>query len=530
MVIQLVLGEVSAYIALAFGLFFFLYAAKYYLSMLIILLGRSAPGGNGNNPANGNGGANHNHRFADKILWHFNNQWNNHHGDDNQQSRGVDSAPLVSIHLPFYNEKNVADRILTACSRLNYPNYEIVVVDDSTDETLEILSKWREKMGPPTIKIVHRSERIGFKGGALAEALTHTDPRAEYVIVFDADFIPPPDIIREFLWYFEMANKNHNGNHNHGANSDSPIGEVKAWKRNGEIAAVQGYQMHCLNRGENWLTRGVRVEYSGSYMVERVAEEFFGAMKMVAGSVFMVRADLLRKHGWSTSLTEDWDLTVRLYLDGYKVVFTPLVQAAAEIPSTVQRLAKQRMRWAEGHTFAVRKYFWRVLVSPRISWREKLEFLFFSPYYLQPLFLLLGTSFWSTAEVIPRALRLISPQLIPEGLRFIPFWTATLGWALVLFNLAALPLMGLTGLYMERTARRDFTGILSCIALSYVLTPFQAYAALKGLLEAREGVWVRTPKTGKITDLILKVRLRKVLRWVLPRGRRGLRRGALKEE
>jgi len=450
----------------------------------------------------------------------------------------------VSIHLPFYNEKNVAGRILEACSNLDYENYEVVVVDDSRDETIEILKKWSRRRGPPVMKFVHRRDRQGFKGGALSEALRHTDPRAAYVVVFDADFMPPPDIIQHLLWYFEaldcqkersLANDGNRGNCNNrladrvlryftkrskrqndqGSREASIIEGIKAWHERRRIAAVQGYQFHCLNKDENWLTKGVRVEYSGSYMIERVAEEFFGAMKMIAGSVFMVRADLLRRFGWSTSLTEDWELTIRLYLEGYKVVYTPLVQAACEVPSTLQSLMRQRMRWAEGHTFAVKKYFWRVLDSPVISFREKLEFLYFGPYYLQSLFFLVGTFLWFLSEFIAR-------QYPLGAYRYMPFWTEVWGWSVVFGNLVSLPLMGLTGLFMERSARRDFAGIFSFIAVSYVLAPFQAYASLKGLLEKREGTWFRTPKTGKITELILRVRLRKVFRWVLP-GRRWAR-------
>jgi len=247
-------------------------------------------------------------------------------------------------------------------------------------------------------------------------------------------------------------------------------------------------------------------------MIERVAEEFFGAMKMIAGSVFMIRADVLRKHGWSTSLTEDWELTIRLYLDGYKVVYTPLIQAAAEIPTTIRRLARQRMRWAEGHTFAVKKYFWKVLESPLFTLAEKLEFLYFAPYYLQSFFFLTGSSFWLLSEMLSQNSHYYA---IPPNLAF-------LGWSLVLTNMISLPLMGLAGLFMEKSARRDFSGIFSFITLTYVLAPFQAGAALKGLLEKREGVWFRTPKTGKITELILRIQVRKVLRWILPE-RKGLR-------
>lgn len=491
MLLTVAVGQVFSYIALAFGIFFFLYATKYYIATLLALFG--------------GGGASYN---------------------NSMRNRGITMGrePFISIHLPFYNERNVARRIIEACLNLDYTNYEISVVDDSTDETVEVLKEISvERRRPlPTIKVIHRRERSGFKGGALSAALRHIDPRAEYIVVFDADFIPPRDILKRFLWYFGEGGGGAiwKGNHrfadrilgyfNNNRNGGSTLIErVEEWYRRRRIAAVQGYQLHHLNKRENWITRGVRTEYSGSYMVERVAEEFFGGMKMIAGSVYMIRADVLRELGWTTSLTEDWELTVRLYLAGYKVIYTPLIQAPAEIPTTITRLVRQRMRWAEGHTFVVKRYFWRVLRSPTLTWREKLEFLYFSLYYLQSLFFLIGTISWMIAEMIHQ---------------YPWFWTATFGWCLILSNLFALPLMGLTGLFMERSALEDFTGLLSFIALSYVIAPFQAYAALKGLIEKEEGAWFRTFKTGRITDRILTVRLRRLFGWVLPSRRSSERR------
>src|SRR5207237_2472897 len=125
----------------------------------------------------------------------------------------------------------------------------------------------------------------------------------------------------------------------------------------GRFAGVHGYQWHRLNASANRVTMGVRAECSGSYVRERAGQELFGAMKMISGSVYMIRADVLRKLGWSTSITEDWELTIRLYLAGYKVLYTPYIQAPAECVSKVSRLVKQRMRWAEGHTYNVKKYF-----------------------------------------------------------------------------------------------------------------------------------------------------------------------------
>jgi len=435
-------------------------------------------------------------------------------GSNGNNSNGIDHQPFVSIHLPFYNEKNVADRILNACTSLDYENYEVIVADDSIDETVEILKKWKDH---PKVKVIHRESRKGWKGGALNEAMKHMDPRAEYVMVFDADFVPPPDIIQQFLPYFgNNTNGNHNGNngnnHSNGNNRTVTkdeyqriIEKLEEWYQKRELAVVQGYQWHYLNAGENWLTKGIRAEYSSSYVIERTSQELVGSMKMIAGSVFMIKADIIKKYAWSTSMTEDWELTLRLYLDGYKVSYTPYIQAPAECPSTIPQLTRQRMRWAEGHTFNVKKYFWEVLRSPKISTREKLEFVYYAPYYLQSFMFLIGTFFWFLSEAIHE---------------YLPFWTQVFGWSLLLSNLLALPFMGLTGLFLERNVRRDFAGILSFIVMSYVLVPFQAYASLKGLLEKKErGTWIRTLKTGKITEALTKLRLGRVWRELMPRKR-----------
>jgi len=531
------------------GLFLFIYAAKYYASSLIILT-RNNPRRNSRNENN----ANHNNSVNAKASFQTNGgNYENSQGRMNgaprtaaeigielhqlqeafrsgtmkpqkyEQTIGIlqteleilEGEPCISIHLPFYNERSVADRILRACTSLNYKNYEIVVVDDSTDDTPTILEAWRNN---PHVKIIHREQRNGFKGGAMNEALKHMDSKAKYVMVFDADFIPPPDIVQQFLAYFENGfNGNSNSKRNHG-NENALNGslskddfegiseKMKVWHRNKEVAAVQGYQWHYLNSGENWLTRGVRAEFSASYVVERTSQELVGSMKMIAGSVFMIKAEILRKYGWSTSITEDWELTLRLYADGYKVLYTPYIQVPAECPSTIPRLVRQRMRWAEGHTHNVKKYFRQILRSERLSLREKLEFLYYSPYYLQSLLLMVGTASWILSGLLRS---------------YVPFWDSTLGWSLILLNLMAIPLMCLTGLFMEKSVGKGYGGILSVIALSHVLAPFQGYASLKGLIEKEEkSVWIRTLKTGRITEPLFKLQLRRTIRGIIRRVRK----------
>ena len=524
-----VIGQTFSYVALVFGLFFFLFACKYYIAILIALFfGRASNGkGNGTNGTNGtksiqNGVLN----YIASLRGQNNNGSAYNDGFDN--GKKIDE-PFISIQLPFYNEKNVARRVIKACSDIDYENYEIIIADDSRDETIEIMKELNLNTDGPTVKFIHRNERSGFKGGALSKATNYMNPKAKYAVVFDADFIPPPDILRRFLWYFE--GQDGNGNNGHGettngnghrfaddvlrhyengqngknggnGNGEELLDRVDDWFERRKIGVVQGYQLHHLNKNENWITKGIRAEFSGGYMIERVAQEFFGSMKMITGSVFMIRAEILKNLGWTHSITEDWDLTIRMYLAGYKVLYTPLIQAPAEIPTTIRALARQRMRWAEGHTFAVKKYFWDVLKSHNMTGREKLEFVYFAPYYLQSFFFLVGTFFWVAAELLGE-----HPF----------FWTATFGWCLILSNLFALPLMSLSGLFLEQTAKEDYSGIFSFIVLSYVLTPFQAYAAVKGLLEKDEGGWVRTLKTGSVTDRILQIRVRRLFSWILPR-------------
>jgi exosortase/archaeosortase family protein len=460
-------GQALAYLSLVFGVLFFAFAARYYVATISVLFAPSASSVNGKNGANG------------EVV-----------------SYPPNKAPKVSVHIALYNEERVVDRILTACSKLDYSNYEVVVVDDSNDGTVKILKERildQLRSDGQRVKIIHRDNRKGFKGGALNEALKHTDPKAEYVVVFDADFVPEPDIIKKFLAYFNRHGTNGNGN-----------GGTKS-RYNGKLAAVQGYQWHTLNRTENWLTRGVSAEFSGNYMVDRTFQEVAGVMKMVAGSVYMIRADVLKQHGWTGSITEDWELTLRLYEHGYKVLYTPLIQAPAECPSTLGKLIRQRMRWAEGHTYNVKKHFIPMIVSPKVGIREKLEFLYFAPYYLQSAFLILGTFSWLASDIFLGAK--------------LPFWTATVGWALVLSNLLALPMMSLTGLFLEKRARRDFRGLGSQLVLMYALSPYQAFAALKGLIEPIEGSWVRTFKSGKLAGFPGKLEPRKVLKNVLPPSR-----------
>ncbi|MFC1727465.1 LamG-like jellyroll fold domain-containing protein [Patescibacteria group bacterium] len=314
-------------------------------------------------------------------------------------------------------------------------------------------------------------------------------------------------------------------------------------QRKSAIAAVTGYQWHVLNKSENWITRGVRTEYAGSYVIERPGREILGLLKQIHGTVYMIKRNVLEQVGWGTSITEDFQLTLKLYEQGYKIVYTPYVQAPAECVSTLKRLIRQRMRWAEGHSNNIRKMAFRLLfgkwvrvtkpVSVRslgyvdkqnvtvtasrngppnrnlnqhkdkvfipspLSFMEKLEVFYLAPYYLQAFFFIIGTMSWLISETVFQVK--------------LPFWTELWGWSLVLTNLFSLPLMNAVGMFLEEAEEKDYLGIVSFMLLCYILVPFQAYAAVKGLLKKEEGPWFRTPKTGKVTDVFTRGQF---YRWV----------------
>lgn len=469
------IGILFSFLALIFGMLFFLYSLKYYFAISVVLSFSRRTTEEEKREENGQS-------LLEKLFGVSISVITKHPSKEEGLYEGggglqpdlsrirLERHPFVSIHIATYNEKKVVERLLTAATSLNYENYEVIIIDDSNDETIQILNKWRDH---PRVKVVHRQSREGFKGGALREALKIMDKRAELIIVFDADFIPYPDTITQFLKYFQ-------------ATSGTLDFRNQKSERN-PIGAIQGYQWHVLNKSENWITRGIRSEYAGSYVVERSATEIYGGFKQIAGSVYMIRVDVLRDIGWGTSITEDFELSLKLYEKGYKVVYTPYVQAPSECVSTIRRLIRQRMRWAEGHSFNVKKMFLRLLFSKNLSFSEKAEFVYLSPYYLQAFFFMLGTFFWFTAEVVFRVV--------------LPFWTEVWGWSLVFTNLLALPLLNMVGLFLEESEEKDYLGLGSFTALSYIIAPFQAYAAVKGFIAEKEGPWFRTPKTGRITDI-----------------------------
>lgn len=381
--------------------------------------------------------------------------------DPDKVVQNSDVDPFVSVLLPIYNEINVVDRLMKFCTSFDFPYYEVIVIDDSTDGSTSKLERWKDD---PRVKIIHRDSRKGWKGGALNAGLEHVDQRSTHTLVLDADFVPPADLLQRILSKFASDH----------------------------VVAVQGYQLHDLNAEENWVTKGIRIMYSVNNMVELSAKDKVGLLLPLTGSVYMVRTDVLKKLRFNGGLTEDWDLTLRLYEAGHKVVYDSTLTASAECSNTIMKFFWQTSRWAEGHTRDFRMHFWKMLRSRFITVREKLEFLFQGCLFLNSIIVVALTI--GGFLVFPSLTYSLSLSSTVSSLLF----TAV--------NISSVVFATVTALLCEN-ALKDFSSIPYTLILSYLATPVIAYASLKGLLTGH-GYFHRTYKTGKITKLSVLNRLK----------------------
>ena len=235
----------------------------------------------------------------------------------------LDPLPVVTVQLPLYNEMYVADRLIDAVCRIEYPRdrLEIQVLDDSVDETRDIaeLAVRRFAAQGVDIKYYHRTARVGFKAGALEAGLKVA--RGEFIAIFDADFIPTSDFLLRLMPHF----------------SHSKIGMVQA--RWGHI-----------NQDYSLLTRIQSILLDGHFVLEHGARFRSGRFFNFNGTAGVWRRLAIDEAGgWQhDTLTEDLDLSYRAQLRGWKFVFVSNVIAPAEVPVEMNAFKSQQHRWAKG--------------------------------------------------------------------------------------------------------------------------------------------------------------------------------------
>ncbi len=271
--------------------------------------------------------------------------------------------PPVSIHVPIYNERYVVRRLLEALLNLDYPSHrlQVVIVDDSTDDTSVIVEEFLRSNSHRGIEVIHlrRQSREGFKAGALQEALRVT--RGEFVAVFDADFVPPKDFLKRVLPYL-LADE--------------------------RIGAVQVRWDH-LNGGDSSLTRGQALNLDMHFEVEQRARSSAGLFLNFNGTAGVWRRRCIEDSGgWRPFLAEDLELSVRAYLKGWRILYLPTPTCPGEVPPQMEAAKRQQFRWAYGAIEVARAHLLDVMRS-RLGLGSKLQIALHTTRHLPYLFFLI---------------------------------------------------------------------------------------------------------------------------------------------
>jgi cellulose synthase/poly-beta-1,6-N-acetylglucosamine synthase-like glycosyltransferase len=255
--------------------------------------------------------------------------------------------PSVTVQLPIFNEQFVVERLIQTCCNLDYPKekLEIQVLDDSTDETVEraqAIVEYYQSLGH-RIHYIHRTNRYGFKAGALDEGLRTAN--GEFIAVFDADFVPPSD------WLMQVVH--------HLANP--------------RIGMVQTRWTH-LNRDYSFLTQIEAILLDGHFVLEHGARARKGLFFNFNGTAGMWRRSTIEDAGgWQhDTLTEDTDLSYRAQLKGWQFRYLQDVECPAELPIEMTAFKTQQARWAKGLIQTSKKILPRVFKSD-VPFRIKME-------------------------------------------------------------------------------------------------------------------------------------------------------------
>ncbi|MEO8773111.1 MAG: cellulose synthase family protein [Gelidibacter sp.] len=259
-----------------------------------------------------------------------------------------EEIPYVTIQLPVYNEMYVMDRLLENIALMDYPKdkLEIQVLDDSTDETVLTTFEHVQRLKATGLDIQHiqRTDRSGFKAGALKEGLKIA--KGEYIAIFDADFLPEPNWLKQTIPYFK----------------DEQIGVVQT--RWGHI-----------NRNYSTLTKIQAFALDAHFTLEQVGRNSKGHFMNFNGTAGVWRKTCILDAGnWEgDTLTEDLDLSYRAQLKNWKFKYLEDVETPAELPVVISAARSQQFRWNKGGAENFRKMMWRVLTSKNITFKTKIH-------------------------------------------------------------------------------------------------------------------------------------------------------------
>ena len=367
----------------------------------------------------------------------------------------IDQLPTVCVQIPLYNEPDVAARIINAVSKFDYPNqlFEIQVLDDSTDETVGIVNSEVEKLTKDgvNVEVIRRKVRENYKAGALANGLKQT--KAEFIAIFDADFIPSKDFLTKTVPYFIDP----------------------------KVAFVQTRWEH-LNRDYNLLTRAQALLIDGHFIIEH-ASRFCSSFFNFNGTAGIWRKSAIdNAGGWQgDTITEDLDLSYRARLSGYKAIYLRDVLCLSELPETIVAFKSQQFRWMKGSAQVFKKLIKSILRS-KLKKIDKIEaFFHLSANFCYVLMFIAG-------------LLLVPVAAYRSKIYFsIGAWFELFVFFSTFVSLCIFYIFSQT----QQGRKVNVLELVSAICLGIGMSAHCSCASISGLRSA-VGEFVRTPKTGSL--------------------------------
>lgn len=364
--------------------------------------------------------------------------------------------PFITVQIPTFNDP-IATRCVEKCLEFDYPKnkYEIVIVDDSTDKQTQKILKAYATKHPNLVKYAHRTNRHGFKPGALNEAMKIC--KGEFIAVFDADWIPKKDFLKTAIKPFSDKN----------------------------VALVQTNQ-GFYNADTNIITR------FASYLLTVFHTIIMPINNKINTVFFCGTAGMLRRSsfeevgGWNSfSLTEDSELSVRLIMKGYKTVYIDY-STPSEVPDTYESFIKQQMRWCYGNVRVFCDNAKDIMFSPNLRIRQKIMIMFMTlGHFAAPMVLIMtffGFGGWFLGD--------------PKLLAVTDLWDFLSRFAYT----AGFFLMGGIALYKRKLFRQFPHFIFSCFTMGLVISVANTTAFFKAIFNKKLN-WYCTPKVANTNAL-----------------------------
>jgi len=350
-------------------------------------------------------------------------------------------VPKVTVIIPTYNEENTIERVLKNVLSFNYPNFEVIIADDSTDGTAEKISKLKD----PRLKIVHRNDRKGWKAGAINNALNYADPSSEYTVLLDADSIPSADLLTKLVERIQEG-----------------------------YDAVQGVQLPVINSEYNRIAKANSIIQSYYQLIEQPSKFYIGLPVTLTGSNFIIKTTLLKEYRLNEDIGEDWELTLRLAKDGHRIAYAPDIAVKCEVPFNLKESINQYVRWNEGMVRSTLRKINDIMQSD-MSFASKVDLV------------MTGLTPFITFALI---ISMISGGYIyfnqPQFRPLILFFTAFIMLSGIVTMISSASKIGLNYLYA-----------LFSEIMYFVFVPFAIYASLRGIF-LKQGTFIRTTKFGEI--------------------------------